>query len=259
MSTQQLPLAALQKVRQFVKSGLIVPESENHPPQTFGDEDLPEPDSLDALGDLFKFAGVSTDTGKKGDTIGRWLVSVVNPGTILLKLPGLELKPGWRLVSYLYRHLDMGTGVTWAVPEVNSSTAELEQALATCRDHNQIPTPTGALGDFMEAITGDRSTRSFAMASIVHREIKEFGSLGSLQDWNHHRLIAEVPSQVAWKWRGDMPKNFAPKVRTFPDGRAAVEFFTCRVAAPLAIYRHIDLYLPESYRANGMNQAIAVL
>jgi hypothetical protein len=29
--------------------------------------------------------------------------------------------------------------------------------------------------------------------------------------------------------------------------------------APVAIYRHIDLYLPDSYRANGMSQAIAIV
>ncbi len=236
-----------------------MPESENHPPQLSFEDDLPEPDSLDALGDLFRFAGApTTPTGSTSST-GRWFVSVVNPGTILLKLPGLDLKPGFRIVSYLYRHQDAGKGMTWAVPEASCSTAELEQALAGCKDQAQIPTPSGALEDFMDAIVGDRSIRSFGIASMFYRELKEFGALGSLQDWTHHRLMETVPTQVNWQWQGETPKNLSPKVRIFPDGRAAVEFFTCRVVAPVAIYRHIDLYLPDSYRANGMSQAIAIV
>ncbi|MCS6813431.1 MAG: hypothetical protein NZ772_07655 [Cyanobacteria bacterium] len=259
MSTQQLPITALQKVRQFIRSGLTVPASENNPPQLSFEDDLPEPESLDALSDLFKFAGVSATTNSRSGATGRWLVSVVNPGAILAKLPGLELKPGWRLVSYLYREADHGLGVCWAVAETHSSTANLEAALVGCKTQDQLPIPEGALGNFMDAITGDRSVRSFAIASMFYREIKEFGALGNLQDWTHHHLIATVPGKVNWQWQGDIPKNLAPKVRTFPDGRAALEFFTCRVVAPIAIYRHIDLYLPDSYRANGMSQAIATV
>lgn len=261
MSTQQLPLAAFQKVKQFIQSGLVIPESENMPRfRTMAEsEDLPEPGSLDALGDLFKFASLPEEATHAPNLEGRWFVSVVNPGALLKRLPGLSLKPGWRLVSYLYRTKTMGTGVTWAVPESQSATAELEKILPNSSDYNHPPIPANALKDFMEAIDGDRSLRSFAIASMLYREVREFPALGSHQDWTHHRLIDRVPDRVQWQWQAEIPKSFIPRARPFPDGRAAIEFFSCRIVAPITIFRHIDLYLPGTYRVTGVSQAIATL
>ena len=267
MSIQTIPLTALKKIRQYVQRVLVVPESENHPKSavSFDEVDeLPEPESIDQLGDLFNIASpldVASPLGVEmpaPNNEGRWFVSAVNPGAALMKLPGLQLKQGLRLVSYLYRMTDLGIGVTWAVPEAMSTTVELENALEGAVDDSNPPHPAGALANFMEAIEGDRTGQSFAIASILHREIQEFGRLGERCDWSHHRLIDAVPTQVAWQWKTQMPKDLRAKVRVLAERDVAVEFFTLRVRAPVAIYRHVDRYQASTYNAKSLDRPVAI-
>ncbi len=261
MSIQKLPLEAVQKVRQYIKSTLALPESENYPkPHTLFDtsEETPEPESLDALGDLFKFASLPEEEMSSPNTEGRWFVSAVNPGATLLKLPGLKLKPNFRLAGYLYRVPEGGVGSIWALPEEFSTTAHLEKALASSGDRTQPPQPSGALADFMEAVEGDRSASSYLVASILRRELQEFGVLGKYCEWSHHHLINAIPPQINWQWRKEAPKELTPKVANSPDGRMAVEFFTCRVVPPVALFRHLDQYAAGTYKATCTNQALAI-
>lgn len=259
MSVKKIPLEAIQKVRQLIKDALVLPDSENNPElrtATGNEAEIPEPDSLDALGDLFKFASPPEESVPGPNKEGRWFVSVATPSAALLKLPGLQLKPGLRLITYLQRTVDSGAGITYAIPEPFSTTAQLEEALVGS-SATQPPQPLGALANVMEAIEGDRSHPSFIIASILYRELQEFGALGKRCDWSHHRMISAAPTQVKWQWRGEMPKDFSPKVLLLPDGRAAAEFFTCRVAAPISIVRHVDQYPATEYRAKAVSQVIA--
>ncbi|HEY9858787.1 MAG TPA: hypothetical protein V6D16_04715 [Candidatus Obscuribacterales bacterium] len=261
MSIQKLPLEAVQKVRQYIKSTLALPESENYPkPHTLFDtsEETPEPESLDALGDLFKVASLPEEEMSSPNTEGRWFVSAVNPAATLLKLPGLKLKPNFRLAGYLYRVPEGGVGSIWALPEEFSTTAHLEKALASSGDRTQPPQPSGALADFMEAVEGDRSASSYLVASILRRELQEFGVLGKYCEWSHHHLINAIPPQINWQWRKEAPKELTPKVANSPDGRIAVEFFTCRVVPPVALFRHLDQYAAGTYKATCTNQALAI-
>jgi hypothetical protein len=262
MSVQKIPLESIQKIRQFIKNALTLPESENHPRSwsSYDEVDeLPEPDSLGDLGELFNFGGPTQEATYAPNTKGQWFISSANPGAVLIKLSGLKLKPELRLVSYLYRNADDGVGITWAVPESLSTTAHLEKGLINSGDRTRPPQPEGALSDLMEAIEGDRSPVSFVVASILRRELKEFGALGKSSNWTHHRLINSLPTQVRWQWKIEEPKDFSPKVRVFPDGKAAIEFFTCRVAAPVAIFQHIDQYPIGQYKAASLERPIAVV
>ncbi|MEB3337523.1 MAG: hypothetical protein VKJ46_08685 [Leptolyngbyaceae bacterium] len=262
MSIQKLPLEAVQKIRQHIKSSLVLPESENHPNSQASDAsagELSDLESLDALGDWFKFASVPEEAANAPNTEGQWFVSTINPGVAITKLPGLSLKPGFRIVTYLNRAPDSGVGSTWVVPEAMSTTAQLEEALQHCGDITQPPHPKGALTDLMEAISGDFSPPSFIVASLLRRELQELGALGKYCKWSHHRLINTVPPQVKWQWRTDIPKDLSPKVRVLENGKTAIEFFTCRVVAPVAIFRHIDQYQPGQYQATSVDQAIAVI
>lgn len=271
MSVQKVPLKAVQKIRQYIKNVLVLPESENHPKSwsSYSDADeLPEPKSLSDLGDLFKFGGSIDEAVHAPNTQGQWFISSVNPGAALLKLPGLYLKPKLRLVGYLYRTLDDGVGSVWAVPEALSTTDLLEQSLLDRREAKQFPLqgnrhsppcPIGALKDVMEAVEGNRSPASFVVASILRRELQEFGALGRSCSWSHHRLIDRLPTQVGWQWRGETFNELEPKVRVFPDGRAIVEFFTCRVTPPVAIVQHLDRYPPANYTTASSDRMIATI
>ncbi|MGA7935285.1 MAG: hypothetical protein WCA35_17175 [Kovacikia sp.] len=263
MSLQIIPLESLQKIRQFIKNALTLPESENHP-RTWASYDevdeLPEPDSLSDLGELFNFGGSAGEVSTFApNTKGQWFISSINPGVALMKMPGLRLKPNFRLVSYLHRNAEDGVGVTWAVPEMLSTTAQLEKGLANSGDRSHPPHPEGTLSDMMEAIEGDRTPISFVVASVLRRELREFGAIGKSSDWNHHRLINALPGQVQWEWKITEPKDLSPKVRVFPDGKAAIEFFTCRIVAPVAIFQHIDQYSIGSYKAANLDRPVAMI
>lgn len=258
MSTQRVPLEALQKIRQHLKSALIMPESENHPNQFANVEEPPEPESLEGLGSLFHFGGSLEEALQMPNDQGQWFVSAINPGAAFMKLPGIKLKSDFRLVSYLFRMGEDGTGATWALPEPFSTTSHLEKALLTAGGRDTPPKPEGALADFMDAIDGDHSPMSFVIASLLRRELLELGKLGRATNWINHRIIDAIPSAATWQWRVETPKDFAPKVRVFLDGRVAIEFFTCRTVAPISIFQHVDHYLAGQYRAKHLDRAIAI-
>lgn len=256
MSIQKFPLAALQKIRTYIQSALSLPDSEQHLQSgQFGE--LPEPESIDDLSLLFKYGGLPKSSQPAAHP-PQWFISTVNPAAPLMKLPGLKLKPELRLVSYLYRTEQSGVGLVWAIPEALSTTAHLEKALAASSSISQFPKPEGALSHFMEAVEGDRSPASYLVASLLRRELQEFGATGDRSNWSYHVLLDAVPTNQRWQWRVDIPKDLAPKVRVFPDGRAAVEFFTCRTTQPKTLYRHLDQYPAGQYRSNSVDKALAV-
>lgn len=258
MSTQRVPLEALQKIRQHLRSALAVPESENHPNLYMHADEPPAPASLDELGSLFHFGGSLESAPQMPNNQGQWFISVINPGDALRKLPGIRLKPNFRLISYLYRQGKDGIGATWALPAQFSTTAYLEKALSTAGGRDAPPQPERALIDLMAAIEGDYSPMSFVIASIARRELLEVGNLGRSASWVHHRLIHTIPNPPHWQWHIETPKDFSPKVRVFPDRRVAIEFFTCRTVAPIAIFQHVDSYPSGQYCAKHLDRAIAI-
>ncbi len=259
MSTQKVSLEALQKIRQHIKNALVLPESENHPKARSPQKtDVPEPSCLASLGDLFHVGDMPGMTLQMPNDRGQWFISATSPGGVLTKLPGLKLKSGIRLVSYLYRLDSDGSSMTWALPEALSTTALLENALETSRGEENPPEPQGRLANVMEAIEGDRSPMSFVIASIVRREFKELGALGKNRNWSHHQLIDALPAKVQWQWRTQTSNDLSPKVRLLAEGSAVLEFFTCRTVAPIAIFQHIDQYSAGEYQAKGVDRAVAI-
>jgi len=207
---------------------------------------------------VIRFGGAPETQLAPAKLPGRWFVSSINPAAALLKLPGLQLKPVFRLISYLYRAETDGAGIVWALPEAFSTTAQLEKAIATAGNLDLPPRPESALTDFMQAIEGDRSPLSFLIASILRRELQEIGALGQLCNWSHHRLIEAPPAQVKWQWRTEQPKDLSAKVG-FSSGQVAVEFFTCRIAAPIALFRHLDQYPIGHYKATSTDRVVAIV
>jgi hypothetical protein len=260
MSIYKFPLKTIQKAQQYIKASLAVHETELPPTDSWDNlDDLPEPDSVDDLSDLFTWGSTSgLDELAEPTPTTRWFISTVNPAAALLRLPGLKLRPEYKMVSYLYRDDDTGTGVVWAIPEELSITAHLETALVGQHSISHLPRPEGALQHFMDAVDGDRTPPSFIIASIFKREVQEFGATGNRKNWDHHKLINALPANINWQWKEGHPKDFNPKVKLLPDGQAAVEFFTCRTSNPPTLYRHVDQYPQGLYRPNSLDKAIAV-
>jgi hypothetical protein len=259
MTTQIISLEALQKVRQHIKTMLTLPESENCP-RLSGLDDRDQttvPNSLADLGDLFRVGACLEDGVPMPNDQGMWFLSVMEPSMAIAKLPHINLKPGYRLITYLYRVRESGCGSTWALPAALATTAHLELALDRASQEMDPPCPTGALPDFMAAIEGNNQPVSFVIASILRRELQEFGRLGTQQEWRQHRLIASAPTQARWQWRTDTAPDLNPKIRLRPDGQIIVEFFSCRVHPSVAIFQHLDQYEPGEYVAQSIDRPIA--
>ncbi len=260
MSSQlQFPITSLQTLRRSLKQQLVLPMCE-HAPMSDA-EDVSEPDSLASLSNLFRKGGITHDEGSTPNANGRWFISTVDASTALKQLPGIGLKPNHCLVTYLYRirraNTNHGSSATWAMANQFSTTANLEAALTIAGDHSKPPYPEGALPNYMTAITGNLTAGSFLIASVLQRELQEFGRCGKFHRWEHHRLIGSVPQQRRWRWRMEQPKSLTPTVHKLPNGKTAVEFYTCRIVPPIGIFRHIDRYPANSYVAKASDQAIA--
>lgn len=263
MALQKFSLEIVQKVQQYIQSQLTLPASEQQPVGDSNERAMAieamAPASLDALGDLFRVGGFGDDEGIAPNAEGRWFISTVNPAAALSKLPGLTLKDKVRLITYLQRQSTGGMGVTWALPELMSTTAELEAAIESAGVGAIPPHPKGSLGNVMDGIAGDRSPASYIAASILLREFKEFGRSGQNCRWSHHRLITAPPNKP-WKWRTQKPlTNLSPKVQIKDEQAVMVEFFSCRVVPPIALFRHLDQYVAKSYRPKTNDQVIALL
>lgn len=260
MSSQQFPISALQALRRSLQQQLVLPACE-HTPNGEAVEEIPEPDSLASLSTLFRKGGITHSEGSTPNINGRWFISTVDASAALKQLPGIALKPNYCLVTYLYRirrsNGNHGGAVTWAMANRLSTTSHLEAALTTAGDHKTPPYPEGALSNYMTAITGNLTASSFVIASVLQRELQEFGRCGKFHRWQHHRLIGAVPNQRQWQWRMKQPKTLMPTVHSLANGKVAVEFYTCRIVPPIGIFRHVDRYPNDSYVAKSSNQAIA--
>ncbi|MDA0674292.1 MAG: hypothetical protein O3C67_11380 [Cyanobacteria bacterium] len=260
MALQTFSLDAVQKVSQHIRQKLVLPPSEQQPSadQNLGASDFPEPSTLDALGDLFRVGGFAEEAVPAPNSEGRWFISTIDPAAVLYKLPGLQLKPKVRLVTYLQRQPQGGIGVTWALPELMSTTEQLEQALTDSLNSGAPPHPQGALGHVMEGVEGNSSAASYIAASLLMREYKELGRTGPFRRWSQHRLLDRIPSQQPWQWRSKPPQDLSPKVKVLEDQSVLVEFFSCRVVKPVALFRHLDQYHRRSYRPKSHDQVIAL-
>ena len=88
------------------------------------EEDENVPDSLNALGDLFRVGDMPEDKIPAPNKEGRWFVSTVDPAEAVAKLPGLWARPGIRLVAFLRQDDKGGIGATVAIPGILSSTEQ---------------------------------------------------------------------------------------------------------------------------------------
>ncbi len=262
MALQVFSLDIVQKVRQHICAQLTLPPTEHQPVKDDAAAIAAisvEPSSLDALGDLFRVGGFTSDDTPAPNDEGRWFISTIDPAAAIGKLPGIALKSGVRLVTYLQRRPEGGMGVTWALPEMMSTTIHLEAAIESAGNGVIPPHPKGALGHVMDGIEGEHTPASFIAASLLVRELKELGRSGVHRRWSYHQLIANIPSKQPWHWRTKTPTDLSPKVKIQPDNSVLVEFFSCRTTSPVSLFRHVDQYSAKSYRPKTHDQVIALL
>jgi hypothetical protein len=135
------------------------------------------------------------------------------------------------------------------------------------------PKPYDALDDVMEAIEGDDTAEAYWQASLLRRELKDFGAMWHGYVWLPHYVVDADPlagprdenadpmrtpqtPPREWTWREPKPTDWAPRVVLEPD-RAVVTFYTFSGFDKEAIYRHVDVYRRGKYRPRVEEAKIA--
>ena len=202
-----------------------------------------------------------------------WQKSRTDPTKMLEVFPKLKVRRGNVLRAYVFLQDGNSNGFVWALPAdaefpIPADCPRLEAHFL------KPPKPFDALDDMMEIIEGDDSPESYLHASILRRELREFGGGWHGIQWGMHTVLDvnpwESPQPAAdapktdrptsnpqeWKWRAPRPANWSPEVRLERD-RAVVAFYSY---TPLMTERdngefekeriilHTDTYRRSKYR-----------
>jgi hypothetical protein len=201
-----------------------------------------------------------------------WAKSPVDPTKVVPVFVPLHIKDGYTLKAYLFRSGGNGKGYVWAMP-TNAEFPEPANCPKVKSGSLDVPKPTTALDDVMEVIQGDDSPWSYLAASLLQRELKEFGARWHGLYWTVNRVLGENPLQAGneqgrstiegpigkpgeWKWLEPAPKKWSPQV-TIEKDRVTVTFFTYCGLGRQMIYRHTDTFKRGGYRFKTERKEIA--
>ena len=193
-----------------------------------------------------------------------WSKSAVDPTKVLTLYPALRLREGFTLRGYQFKSEGNGNGYVWAMP-VDADYPEPKDCPRLESNLFNAPKPYDALDDVMEAIEGNDSAEAYLQASLLRRELKDFGAMWHGVTWGTHHVVDVNPLlQVAdenadpmrqpmsnprdWTWLEAKPTDWVPRVALEPT-RAVVTFYTYSGYEKEAIYRHVDVYRRGNYRA----------
>lgn len=195
------------------------------------------------------------------ESFSGWFRSKSDPEAVIRATEVLRLREAFRLRAYQYRAGGNGNGVVWALP-VNAGFPPPELCETLDGQFANPPRPPLALDDFMDAIEGDHSSWSYLCASLVLRELHEYGAMWHGISWGTHELVCRDPwvarnrelrdgpysEKEDWRWRQAPPDDWRPSVE-IGDKAAHVRFFTFSALGQEAIIRHDDHFSVANYRA----------
>jgi hypothetical protein len=200
-----------------------------------------------------------------------WSKSSLDVTKVLRAFPALKLRGGFTLHAYEFKAGGNGNGVVWGMP-VDAAFPEAKDC-PTLDDPRHTPKPLDALDDVMEAMTGDDTAEAYMQASILRRQLKEFGAMWHGVSWGTHRIVDSDPmagprerpggpmlnprgSPKDWKWHEPGPGDWRPNVKLEAE-RAIVTFYTFSGYRRETITRHVDEYRRGKFRARVEEKAIA--
>ena len=139
-----------------------------------------------------------------------WSKSNVDPMKVLAVFKeSLWIKDGLILRAYQFRDgMGNGNGVVWAMP-VDADCPEPSECRRQRDRFLQPPKPPAALADMMKAIDGDGSPWSYLCASLLARELAEFGAMWHGCGWSEHAILGTNPF-TAKKGRGTWRPSTLP-------------------------------------------------
>ena len=202
-----------------------------------------------------------------------WSKSLVDPMEVMALFKPLHIKKGYRLRAYQFMEDMNGNGAVWAMP-TDARFPEPADLLEANASLFRAPKPGKALDNVMEAVEGNRSVRSFLLASILKRELDEFGAQWHGCSWTTHQILDADPWQGSaptdednplehpswpvsnWQWKAEKPRDWRPSVTVTGDV-ARVKFYTFCPIGKEGIYEHVDEYRPGEYRFTTERSKIA--
>ena len=105
---------------------------------------------------------------------------------ILLAADSLRIKPGYVLRAYQFYEGGNGNAFVYAVPKTEPFPDPQECQARSPSHFLGPPVPPNALPTVAEAIEGDNSPWSYLQASILVRELQEFGAMWHGVTWGTH-------------------------------------------------------------------------
>jgi hypothetical protein len=211
-----------------------------------------------------------------------WSKSPIDPASLLKAFPLLHIRDGYVLRAYIFKENGNSNGFVWALP----AEAEFPKPDECPRLESHVlrpPKPFDALDDVMEAIIGDDSAASYLQASLLRRELKDFGAGWHGVAWGMNMVFDDDPWKVRpdlpedsparlptsdpadWKWLERKPESWTPEVR-LDATRATVTYYSYTPLAADApgdqiererIYRHIDTFRRGKYRPLDVETKLA--
>lgn len=201
-----------------------------------------------------------------------WSKSRVDPMKVLALFPALRLREGFTLRAYQFKEEMNGNGFVWAMP-VDAEFPAPEDCPRLESHFLKAPKPYDALDDAMEAIEGNDTPEAYWQASLLRRELKDFGALWHGVNWGTHYIVDADPLQQVrsenadpmrtpmtnpgdWQWLEPKPTDWTPRVTLEPD-RVVVTFYTYSGYEKERLYRHVDVYRRGKYRPRVEEARIA--
>lgn len=189
-----------------------------------------------------------------------WTISKRSPESLLPIFTTLNVKRGYILKTYLFGDDGNSNGMTWAMPH-DAEFPDPNTILQTRFGISQPTKPNRALDNVMEAIEGDGSALSYLQASMLQRELNEFGSGWHGCDWTMHTMLGADPwtmewdemepapskPETLWRWAAKRPEDWCPRV-SVDDDKITVTFYTYCILGKEAVYEHVDVYKAGEYR-----------
>jgi len=213
-------------------------------------------------------AMLSPEASKRGG----WRKSPVDPGRLIPWFPGLRLKEGFVLRAYQNSGGIGSSGLVFAMPE-KASFPEPSKCIVNDAGWLKGPRPPEALADFMSAIEGNGSAGSYLAASLLARELCEFGGTWHGLEWRTHRIIDASPlrkvderdssddechfDMETCQWLEKEPVQWWPRVQKYRSGPVTVTFFTVSALGCCGIYRHRDRFMMGYCRESCKDTLIA--
>ena len=210
------------------------------------------------------------------NTLEGWSKSRIDLSDLLRAFQPLSVKPGVVLRAYQFREGGNGRGIVWALP-ANSEFPEPDCCRLSRHDEQieiDVPRPPAAFASIMAHIEGDGTPWSYLAASILSREISEFGARWHGREWSVHRILGTNPltslsenvddplaapqgTAAEWHWLEPQPCRWEPHVCVDQE-RVTVTFYTYSGWERQRIYRHTDRYTLGSYESESEQTEIAV-